>query len=54
VAPRDGFEPSTNRLTAGAYCLVVDGDGLRPKFARGDIIVVDPDRIPKAGDMVVL
>ena len=37
-----------------AYCLTVDGDGLRPKFAKGDIIVVDPDRIPQPGDFVVL
>jgi phage repressor protein C with HTH and peptisase S24 domain len=37
-----------------SYCLFVDGDGLRPKFAKGDIVVVDPDRIPKPGDAVVV
>ena len=37
-----------------AYCLLVDGDGLRPKFTKGDVVVVDPDRIPKPGDFVVL
>ena len=37
-----------------AYCLTVDGDGLRPKFAKGDIVVVDPDRVPQPGDFVVL
>jgi phage repressor protein C with HTH and peptisase S24 domain len=37
-----------------AYALTVDGDGLRPKFAKGDIVIVDPDRIPQPGDFVVL
>ncbi len=37
-----------------AYCLTIDGDGLRPRFCSGDVVVIDPDRIPKQGDMVVL
>ncbi|HXU21537.1 MAG TPA: S24 family peptidase [Verrucomicrobiae bacterium] len=37
-----------------AYCLSVDGDGLRPRFAKGDVVIVDPDRMPQPGDMVVL
>lgn len=27
---------------------------MRPRFASGDVLVIDPDRIPKQGDMVVL
>jgi len=41
-------------LSPRAYCLLVDGDGLRPKFTKGDVVVVDPDRVPQPGDMVVL
>lgn len=37
-----------------SYGLVVDGDGLAPRFRSGDVVVVDPDRIPKEGDQVVL
>jgi len=37
-----------------AYCLLIDGDGLAPKFAKGDLVIVDPDRIPQPGDFVVL
>ncbi len=27
---------------------------MRPRFASGDVLVTDPDRVPKDGDMVVL
>jgi phage repressor protein C with HTH and peptisase S24 domain len=27
---------------------------MRPRFASGDIIVIDPDRAPVPGDMVVV
>lgn len=48
--PRDRFPG----LSPRAYCLVVDGDGLRPRFCSGDVLVIDPDRIPKEGDHVVV
>lgn len=41
-------------LSPRAYCLVVDGDSLRPRFASGDLIVIDPDRPPVPGDAVVI
>jgi SOS-response transcriptional repressor LexA len=48
--PRERFPGLSQR----AYCLVVGGDSLRPRFASGDVLVIDPDRIPKPGDFVVL
>jgi hypothetical protein len=41
-------------LSPRAYCLTVEGDGLRPRFASGDVLVIDPDRAPVPGDFVVL
>lgn len=35
------------------FGLWVRGDSMSPKFEDGDLIIVDPDIIPKAGDFVV-
>ena len=47
-------EESFPGLGPRAYCVTVDGDGLRRKFAKGDVVIVEPDRIPQPGDVVVL
>lgn len=41
-------------LSPRAYGLVVDGDGLLPRFASGDVLVIDPDQVPEQGDLVVV
>lgn len=37
----------------GVYWLTVKGDSMEPRFFEGDLILIDPDRIAKAGDYVV-
>ena len=41
-------------LSPRAHCLVVDDDGMRPRFCSGHVPVIDPDRLPKQGDHVVI
>jgi len=36
------------------FALKVRGDSMEPEFREGDVIVVDPDRQPQAGDFVVV
>lgn len=36
-----------------AYCLIIEGNSMVPDFNEGDIIYVDPEVTPKAGDYVV-
>jgi phage repressor protein C with HTH and peptisase S24 domain len=48
--PRDRFPG----LGPRAYALTVEGDSLSPRFVSGDVLVIDPDRIPKPGDMLVV
>ncbi len=37
-----------------AFALTVHGDSMEPEFRDGDIVVVDPDRVPAAGSFVVV
>ena len=41
-------------LSASAYAVVADGHGMAPIYEDGDIVVIDPARVPKPGDAVVL
>lgn len=38
----------------GVYALYVQGDSMEPKLNQGDLIIVDPNIPPKAGDDVVV
>jgi len=41
------------RLSPYAFALQVEGDSMRPDYAPGDIVVVNPDLAPRPGDVVV-
>jgi hypothetical protein len=41
-------------LSLSAYAVVADGHGMAPIYEDGDIVVIDPARVPKPGDAVVL
>ncbi len=41
---------TVNRYT---YALRVNGDSMEPEFKSGDIIVIEPDMTPEAGDYVI-
>jgi SOS-response transcriptional repressor LexA len=41
------------RLSPYAFALQVEGDSMRPDYAPGDIVVVNPDLSPRPGDVVV-
>lgn len=53
------FDGNVEYVTAGVelgpcgFGLWVRGDSMAPKFEEGDLIIVDPDIAPKAGDFVV-
>lgn len=53
------FDGNVEYVTAGVelgpcgFGLWVRGDSMSPKFEDGDLIIVDPDIVPKAGDFVV-
>lgn len=35
------------------YCLIIEGNSMYPDFSEGDVIFVDPNLTPNAGDYVV-
>lgn len=37
----------------GIYWLTVKGDSMEPRFHKGDLILIDPNRTAKAGDYVI-
>jgi phage repressor protein C with HTH and peptisase S24 domain len=41
-------------LGARAYACTVDGKAMAPLLHDGDLMVIDPDRIPAAGDTIIL
>jgi SOS-response transcriptional repressor LexA len=38
---------------AGAFALTVTGESMLPEFQGGDIIIIDPEVVPKPGDFVI-
>ena len=41
------------RLSPYAFALQVEGDSMRPDYNPGDIVIIDPDLVPRPGDVVV-
>jgi Peptidase S24-like len=41
-------------LSLSAYAVVAEGHGMAPIYDDGDIVVIDPARVPRPGDAVVL
>ncbi|MFQ2693688.1 LexA family protein [Aeromonas caviae] len=54
-----GFDGSLEYVAAGvsvgscAFGLWVRGNSMEPDFKEGDLLIVDPDEAPKAGDFVI-
>lgn len=42
-----------DKIGKHTFALYVDGDSMAPVFSPGDLVVVDPDRQPKPGDIVI-
>lgn len=40
-------------LGANAFALKIRGDSMRPEFAEGDVVIIDPSVTPHPGDFVV-
>lgn len=40
-------------LPRTAYAATVEGNGQAPRFRDGDVLIIDPERPPAPGDMVV-
>lgn len=50
----DKWVPTTARVGARAYALRVRGDSMEPEITDGSVIIVDPDRDPENGQVVVV
>ena len=53
--PGQGLEQITTQLRLGRYsfALRITGESMTPRFQSGDIIIIDPNVSPHAGDFVV-
>ncbi len=49
----DHFEPIMGNFGEYVYGLIIEGDSMNPEFKDGDIVFIDPDIQPTAGDYVV-
>jgi len=54
-----GFDGDVEYATAGSpigpcsFGLWVRGDSMAPRFSEGDLVIADPDEVPRPGDFVI-
>lgn len=51
-----GWHPMLPELegAVGAYCLYVSGESMRPRYIGGELVYVNPNRLPKENDDVIV
>ena len=51
----EGIKFITTDLDVGsmAFALIVTGESMLPEFQEGDLIIIDPEVVPKPGDFVI-